>query len=839
MQTISTWRVLPPTVRVLPILCAATALSLFVATSTPLTAGLNGTYTIGGANPSYPTLDSAVATLKRDTLTGPVTWLIRSGEYTPAGFLTIANRPGMSEVNTLTIRPDVGATVTITGSYAGSGIIRLSGCNHVIIDGSNTEGGTTQDLTIFNTSTATSSAMLLEAGADFNVIRNCRLMCLSTSASVSAGAVVNISYGGNDSNAVEYCTIGDPDGVHRASYALYLSGAPATPNRGNRIVDNDIVNWGHGGATPLAGYAMYVGLSTYGTLIARNRLHKTTGATGGTDFVFYLTEGGAGSRNTRIEGNQVYSLVPGVGGGSRSTAVVYYVAGGADSTHFQFVNNMITHDQTNVTWSGLYFLTVNATANCRFDICNNSIMVAGEAGGTLPVNYVLSLFAKSGAAEPAAVFNHYNNIYDCNRAFITTVLLINGLSTMWHSDNNIFNLTSSGGSYAVQYTSSLYRDADVPDFDAYRQNTKSDSNSFSTPVPFALYQQGDLHIVDSCTPFTGEGRGRYLDFVTEDFDGELRDSAKPDMGADEGTFNADGIRIVAPSVDTTVAPGSQMTFRFTTTRQMDVRVEYMAFGTGAWLGVGTVPGSNPLPAVNEFTFDVPAVPGERGFLRIANVDYSCEQSTTPAIRIEVPQRDSIVVVRPNGGEVWNNNDVVAVNWRAASRVQSVSIDLSTDGGATWVEIGRDIASVGGALNEYPWTVALLPAESRSCLMRVRNFSDSIQLDISDAYFWILTWFPDAVPVNRDTYALHLFGAYPNPFMEGAEIRWSQEGAGEVVLRVYSTSGELVRTEEIGYREAGEQTAMFHATDLPAGTYFYELQRADEVVRGWMGVESRK
>src|SRR5205823_1213923 len=79
--------------------------------------------------------------------------------------------------NTMTIKPGGGATPTISGSSP-SAIIELQGADYVTIDGSNTNGGTTRDLTIQNTNTASNTAAVwlasqgTNAGATFDTMKN-------------------------------------------------------------------------------------------------------------------------------------------------------------------------------------------------------------------------------------------------------------------------------------------------------------------------------------------------------------------------------------------------------------------------------------------------------------------------------------------------------------------------------------------------------------------------------------------------------------------------------------------------------------------------------------------
>jgi len=70
--------------------------------------------------------------------------------------------------------------------------------------------------------------------------------------------------------------------------------------------------------------------------------------------------------------------------------------------------------------------------------------------------------------------------------------------------------------------------------------------------------------------------------------------------------------------------------------------------------------------------------------------------------------------------------------------------------------------------------------------------------------------------------------YPNPFNPHTEIRFELEDDGQVVLRIYNTLGQVVRTLEDGQRTAGEHKLAWDARDdrgqvLPSGMYAYTLE----------------
>jgi len=76
------------------------------------------------------------------------------------------------------------------------------------------------------------------------------------------------------------------------------------------------------------------------------------------------------------------------------------------------------------------------------------------------------------------------------------------------------------------------------------------------------------------------------------------------------------------------------------------------------------------------------------------------------------------------------------------------------------------------------------------------------------------------------YALH--ADYPNPFYPSTTIEFSIPSAGNVDLRVYNLSGELVRTLVNGFRPEGTQAIVWDGKDnqdrmVSSGIYFYSMK----------------
>lgn len=67
------------------------------------------------------------------------------------------------------------------------------------------------------------------------------------------------------------------------------------------------------------------------------------------------------------------------------------------------------------------------------------------------------------------------------------------------------------------------------------------------------------------------------------------------------------------------------------------------------------------------------------------------------------------------------------------------------------------------------------------------------------------------------------GAIPNPFHGETAIRFTLPQSDMVTLRVYSVTGQLVRTLVEAQLPPGDHSAMFRAGDLPSGVYFSVLR----------------
>jgi trimeric autotransporter adhesin len=199
---------------------------------------LSGTKTVGaGGSFDYTDLTSAITALNNGVVTGPLVFELQDSSYTNApevveSFpLTINANSGSSMTNTVTFKPKSGQTVGMTGS-ATTALFILNGADWIIFDGSN-NGTSSRDLTITNTNTGTSSAVIWMQsngvdGATNNTIKNVNLV--GTSVTATAGTLFGAGSGsstisitsagvGNNNNTFQN------NNITKTVYGIYSGGA--------------------------------------------------------------------------------------------------------------------------------------------------------------------------------------------------------------------------------------------------------------------------------------------------------------------------------------------------------------------------------------------------------------------------------------------------------------------------------------------------------------------------------------------------------------------------------------------------------------------------------------
>lgn len=709
----------------------AVAIAMFAAVHTSVVAQLSGTKTIGGGGSDYATIEAAIAALVANGVNGPVTFLIAGGTYTPpAGGYVLPAITSMSSTNTVTFKPASGATVTISGATNdGTATFLFDGGDYYIVDGSNSNGGTTRDMLIRQTSTTYSAAVWMRNDADYNVVKNTTLQSANGTGGVDlarGGVTVFVGLSnagsGNDSNLIQNNMVGDPNGTYRSFRAIYIYGqSTAVVNVGTKVIGNDVVNFGN---VQSATYGIFVSYHNSGTIVRNNTLRMTTasGTTFSQVYAIYCNEQlvstNGNSKNVTFDGNRIHSLLTTYTSGELIYGITYFGDNNTNSSTVRIVNNTISNDRgTNGTqFYGMYFSVSNTSTTVN--VHHNSTFLAGSG------SFCYMLYVNTGGSS---TFNHRNNIYYSTSTGPGYGLYIANTSG-WNSNNNLFEFnTSNTGAYTAYYNGNQqtlqgYKTAASP----------NESNSVGGNPRFVNPSSGDLHI-STVLPTPVESRGATGTNVTLDMDGDARSTTAPDIGADEGNFNGGGLTITEPNGGEIYLSGTPITIRYDAARPMSVRLEFSSNNGATWSLIGNV---NPTTTGNNtFNFTLPDIATTQARIRVNNVLNPIEGDTTNAAFSIV--QPSVSIISPNGGESFYQGDIVPIRWSSTDipSDKRVMLEYSVDAGANWVLIATNLPSNNSsAANSYNWSIPSIRTDL--ALVRV-SMVDRAVTDRSDRVFSIL------------------------------------------------------------------------------------------------------
>ena len=485
-----------------------------------------GSSTIGSGG-DYATLAAAAADFNGATpVTGNYTFFITSNLSEPtnvsfakdtAGFtVTIKPAPATTPVVTFTLLTDNAGPSghIVIGSLTTAWT--LTPTNNFIIDGSNTVGGATRDLTLTTSAAAISGSRLVRvAGACNNVqVKNCKLYSLATSGSVFA-----VDFSSRNQTATNYI-----------------------PTNG-LIENNDITVMGS-----LSGQGITAGVSGTVTsgqaqtgLVIRNNdvLARTRGL-----FLNVLAD--ATIDNNRIKVNQSAT-------GVASYGIWHFAANGATGWTMNITNNTINQLQSANATSGGYGLTAIEASQSggTYNIYNNMIAGYNYAGAT-PQDQLYRGIRAAGTS-PANIY--HNSINMPAFASVTgatggnAVAIIAGTAT--DVRNNIIKFDAAGaGAYAIYKSAATGL---TSDYNALSGAGKTAYYGSAYPTFVAWQGAGfDTH-GKNIDPTTGTSpgvwvsatdlrftafpgglqQGTFIASVPADIDGNTRDVPRPYPGASE------------------------------------------------------------------------------------------------------------------------------------------------------------------------------------------------------------------------------------------------------------------------------------------------------------------
>lgn len=487
-------------------------------------AQISVTATAGTVGPTvYTTLYAAFNAINAGTHQGVINVSV-TGNTTETNVCQI-NRSGSggSSYTSVLVKPATGVTATITSNIATNGPIYLYGASNVTIDGSNSVGGTTQDLTIKNTSTTQGYIIRFGSssttqGATNNTIKNCVIQGFANTYGImiTSGSGVTL-YGAaeaaNSNNTIQNNI------VSGGQSSLYCYG-PATFEPNWNILNNSF----SGNTYACLWFNNAQNLTVAGNNISNINLGAWAATVQVTAMTFSFALEGANIYNNKID-NVVNTLANGACG-------MYFDADPSASpvnVYNNFISNVYSRASATLLNNGFGVYMDYG----KFNFYHNTICLNTDQTGT------------TANGKTAAMFLNYIYL----GAFTASSLNI--------KDNILVSNQTAGNRYGIYCTAPSTCFASIDNNDYYGATALGFLTSARTtiaamqlgfggnvnsitynPAFVSVTSPSDLHLTTAAannvlaagTPITTPA-------ITTDIDGNVRSATVPTIGADEIVAN--------------------------------------------------------------------------------------------------------------------------------------------------------------------------------------------------------------------------------------------------------------------------------------------------------------
>ncbi|MCC6865121.1 MAG: Omp28-related outer membrane protein [Ignavibacteria bacterium] len=207
-----------------------------------------------------------------------------------------------------------------------------------------------------------------------------------------------------------------------------------------------------------------------------------------------------------------------------------------------------------------------------------------------------------------------------------------------------------------------------------------------------------------------------------------------------------------------------------------------------------------------------------------NVDATALQNLTGQYKISYILTENNVVYPQNFysscGTAGYHNDYVH-KWIARTVVNNPSGDNMNSG--TWNQ-NQVISKNVTVTIDNAWV-------AENCVMNIIVFKENpTGLFLSEVGQGVVKNVSDLVGIiqtgNEVPASFDLEQNYPNPFNPTTNIKFSLPKDGNVSLKIFNSTGQLISTYAEGFMKAGTYNADFDGSNLSSGIYFYTLTTSD-------------
>ncbi len=501
--------------------------------------GRCGTYSVGTGGKDYPTLTAAIRDLEAEGLNCPVVLELTDNTYTSETWPLIINPiAGASAVNTVTIRPAVGVTPIFSSSYLGVSpnpwsMISINGAQHIIFDGSNSNG-TDRSMTFVNSANGGfASPMGLynngQSPAAFITVKNCVLRahaelvynahCFGFYSILGDGGYHDIILHNNDFNS--------------GKFGLSIGGVSSNPSYNIQVTNNTI-----GSMDPAKAIVQgCIGFNNINNLLIEgNDVIGTATGMGYPAQSPLMINAGSSSNNVIIRNNKIHDVWS-----TSNGAVGLYWDGGVTSTTLTEISNNVVYNiksvGSNTSLDGANGVGIFIRSGSNFKIVHNTVSMQGNFLGANP-----SLSSCVNFRNSITGIEFRDNLLNNSAQPITgtpaskSYCIMTGTNPIF-TNLNYNNYHSNGIGARVGYFGGVERNT-LADWQAA---TGQDANSVSVNPLFV----NDTTMIPTTTLMPK--KGVYIPSLPLDFAGVARTNP-PDIGAYEFTAMPDVITTNATDI---------------------------------------------------------------------------------------------------------------------------------------------------------------------------------------------------------------------------------------------------------------------------------------------------
>jgi len=482
----------------------------------------------------YATITAAVADLDSRGVGGPVTFLLTDATYPSETFPIVVNMTSGAPTaeRPVTFKPNTGVTATVSGASASNAIFKVFNTNYITIDGSNSEGGTTRDLTLENTSATTPEVVWFGSSGTTPITNGTLKNCIVRNGVNTSSAVV-ISDGTIAGNPGYFSNIEVRNNkIEKAYIGVYANGGTSPQNGSGLTYADNEVNTSDANAIRKTGLYMQ---GVNGGAVAKNDIGNFEMATAENDFGVWLA---SGTINVTVNANRIHDLhYTGTSGyGPKGIAASTGVA----EANLTISNNMIfnlTGDGDSFTSYGCVYDPVGiyaygSTVQGGIRILDNSIFLYGNTINYSAYAYSVGIALDDNNTGTVIGNNVVNNLgrLSATGAGAVAIALEIGASQLIAGDyNNLYCNSTGGGANLVGKIAAT----DYATLAGWQAASGQDPHSISADPRYV--GNTNLHIrQDVVSPVSNAGSP--IAGITNDYDGDARDPVTPDIGADEFTI---------------------------------------------------------------------------------------------------------------------------------------------------------------------------------------------------------------------------------------------------------------------------------------------------------------